>query len=81
MIAFKLNHFVFDSPWCKKGNRGLTDILIPLWMGTLVRAAQITSNPFLIVKPCDNQSLNEKKFFYLHFILRLRDPDIMKFDF
>lgn len=50
-------------------------------MGTLVRATQITSNPFIIAKSGDNQSLNEKKFFYLHFLLRLRDPDIMKFDF
>lgn len=81
MIAFKPFLFRFKSPWCKKGNRGLTDILISLWMGTLVRATQITSNPFIIAKSGDNQSLNEKKFFYLHFILRLRDPDIMKFDF
>lgn len=30
-------------------------------MGTLVRATQITSNPFIIAKSGDNQSWNEKK--------------------
>jgi hypothetical protein len=60
MIAFKPFLFRFESPWCK-GNRGLSAILISPWMGTLVRATQITSNPFTIAKSGNNQSLNEKK--------------------
>lgn len=61
MIAFKPFLFRFESPWCK-GNRVLSEILIsPCRMVTLVRATQITSNPFSIAKSGDNQSLNEKK--------------------
>jgi len=79
LIAWKQFLFRLESPSCNC-NRGASEILLSIWVGTLVRAIWITSNPFVISKSSANKFFNEKKkksffsfLFSLHLILR--NPD------
>ncbi len=59
MIVWKPLLFRLESPSCNC-KRGASDILLSLWVGTLVRATWITSNPFVISKSSGNKFFNEK---------------------